>query len=118
MKRKPTSRSSRSKIRASAALPLSAVLPAVGESLKLDRKVQEITLLSVANQILREKFKDGVRAVGLGSRGKETVLWLQAESAAQSTELSFYLDEIRADINRYLPQIKIQVDACVVKIGG
>jgi hypothetical protein len=89
---------------------LSAILPSVGERLKLDQKVKEWSTLALWETVIDEPFKGCTKAVAIQKRKQLTTLVVTAQHATVAAQLYFYLPQYQERLNTYASQTGIVID--------
>ncbi len=96
---------------------LSAIIPAVGKSFNLDRKVQEWTVCSLWEQVIDPPFKGKTQATKIKATQTENQLLVMVQSAGVAAELQFFLEEYRDRLNRFAPQTEITIHKIQTRVG-
>jgi hypothetical protein len=97
---------------------LAGVLPQLCEQLDMNRKVQELSLLSVWPTLVGERYASQTRASAVKKKGARTVLYVKVASASVASELSFQSEGLKEMLNGFAPQTGIKLDAIQFSIGS
>lgn len=96
---------------------LADVLPQVSRDLDLDRKVGEMAMVRLWDEIIGESMAQRSRALKIMKRGNKSVLMVRVRDAATAGDLTFKLEAIREKLNSYTPQTGWVIDGIDLKIG-
>lgn len=96
---------------------LSAILPAVGKALNLDKKIQEWAVLSLWAQVVDEPFREKTRALKIRFSERRNHLLVWASNSAVAAELAFHLENYRQKLNAYGSQTGISIHRIDLHLG-
>lgn len=88
---------------------LDKILPAVGRSLNLENKIREWSLLGLWEEIVAEQFKSRTKAFCIKSTSRGNRLQVYTAYPTVASELSFYCDFYKEQLNQYSSQTGIEI---------
>ncbi len=96
--------------------PVSDILAVVGQTLNLDKKAQEWSVLSLWEQVVDPQFKGKTKALRLKSFAQKKIMVIQAQNHSVAAELTFFAEDYRQRMNAFTPQTGITVSQIEVRI--
>lgn len=97
---------------------LADVLPGLCRDLALDEKVKELSLLSIWETLVDDLYKKNTRAVSVRKQGGKNILLIRVKEAALASQLTFDIQRLKTELNRFAPQTGVKIDDIRLQVGA